>query len=372
MAEIVFVLPSFAGGGAERVSLTLAGGLRTLGFATTIIAFSDTGPLAAAVPEGMPVHVIGRSRLRGAAWPLLRRLRSVQPDLVVSTLPHVNLLLGAMRPLLPRRTALLLRQSNMVAREGRAPGRTAPLAYAFAYRKADAVVALTDAMRTELAGLSGLSPDSIVVLPNPIDVARVRAEMAAGAPKRRGAVELVASGRLVAQKNTAALLDALAGVKADWHLTVLGEGPERAMLEKRALTLGIAGRVAFAGFSHRPAAIVGAADAFVMASRWEGMPNAALEALACGTPVIGPADLPALEELAVASPRGVSLYRSPTELARLVEGLASADRAVRPSLLPAAFAIDAALASFAAVAEAALAHRLGTATPNTARAGSAG
>lgn len=373
MAEIAFVLPSFAGGGAERVALTLAGGLRTFGFGTSIVVFDDAGPLAPAVPAYVPVHVLGRARLRGAAWPLLRRLRNVRPDLVVSTLPHANILLGAMRPFLPRRTALLLRQSNMVARGGTPPGRAKQLAYAFAYPKADGIVALTAAMRAELVALTGLPPASIAVVPNPVDTARIRAEMATGAPPRRGSIELVASGRLVEQKNTAGLLDALRHVRADWHLTILGDGPERPALEAQATTLGIASRITFAGFADRPAAIVGAADALVMSSRWEGMPNAALEALACGTPVIGPADLPALAELAAASPLGVRLFRTPDELAALVTGLRRASPSIaRPSLLPPAFELDTALAAFAAVAETAIAHRLGKAGPKVAGARSTG
>jgi glycosyltransferase involved in cell wall biosynthesis len=363
LAEIVFVLPSFAGGGAERVALTLAGGLGAHGFTPSLVAFSADGPLATAIPPDLPVHVLGRTRLRGAAWPLLRHLRRVRPDLVVSTLPHVNVLLGACRPLLPKRTALLLRQSNVVTRAGVAPGRATRFAYAAAYRNADAIVALTAAMAAELEGLSARLSPLLAVVPNPVDTVRLRAAMAAGVPPRRAAVELVASGRLVPQKNVAGLLDALAAATADWRLTILGDGPERTALVDRAARLGLAGRIAFAGFTDRPAAFLGAADAFVMASLWEGMPNAALEALACGTPVIGPATIPALAELARSAPHGVRLFRSPDELARLVDGLHPADRAAsRPSLLPAEFGLDAAVAAFAAVAEAAIARRRGGAT----------
>lgn len=371
MAEIVFVLPSFAGGGAERVALTFAAGLRSHGFDTSILAFSGDGPLASDVPAGVPVHILGKARLRSAAWPLVRRLRQARPDLVVSTLPHVNLLLGAIRPALPRRTALLLRQSNTVGRGGMAPSRRQALAYRFAYRNADAVVALTAAMRTELTELTGLPPVAITVVPNPVDVAGLRADMAAGGFERRAAVELVASGRLVAQKNTAGLLRSLARVPADWHVTILGEGPERGALAELTIALGIADRVTFAGFRDRPAALVGNADALVTASRWEGMPNAALEALACGTPVIGPAGLPAIEELATATPGGIAIFRSPQEFERLVAGLAQAGQS-RPSLLPAEFELDNALAAFAVVAEGAIAHRRGAAIPAIAAARSAG
>lgn len=234
-------------------------------------------------------------------------------------------------------------------------------------------MALTAAMRAELTGFSRRLAALTTIVPNPVDVGRVRAEMAGSAPLRRAATELVASGRLVAQKNVAGLFDALAGVTSDWHLSLLGDGPERHSLADRARTLGIAGRVSFLGFTDRPAAIVGAADAFLMASLWEGMPNAALEALACGTPVIGPAGLPALRELAVAAPDGIRLFASPDEFARLIAGLPAAARGTpRPSLLPEAFALDNAVASFAAVAAAAMARRQGTTVAVLARPRSAG
>lgn len=368
MAEIAFVLPSFAGGGAERVAITLADRLRPRGFGARIIVLSADGPLAAAVPPDLPVENLDRPRLRSAAWPLLRRLNAAPPDVVVSTLPHVNLLLGAARPLLPRATALVLRQSNMLARDGAAPSLRQRLAHSLAYRNADAVVAVTAAMRAELAALSPRLAALTTVVPNPIDTKRLRAEIGAAPGPRRAAVELVASGRLVAHKNVAGLLSALAGTAADWHLAVLGDGPERHALEAQAASLGIADRVTFVGFTERAAAYVGTADALVMASRREGMPNAALEALACGTPVIGPATIPALEELAAQSPEGARLYRSPEDLRRLVEGLVPlAGNRQRPSLLPAAYELDAAVATFAAVIERVLSGRRAAyqAAPNT-------
>ena len=70
------------------------------------------------------------------------------------------------------------------------------------------------------------------------------------------------------------------------RLTILGEGPLRACLERLAHTRGVADRVRFAGFQENPYACFARADAFVLSSRFEGFPNVVLEALACSTPVI--------------------------------------------------------------------------------------
>jgi glycosyltransferase involved in cell wall biosynthesis len=69
-------------------------------------------------------------------------------------------------------------------------------------------------------------------------------------------------------------------------LTILGDGPDRAALEARAAALGVAAAVRFAGFQDNPFAYFAAADLFVLSSRYEGLPNVLLEALACGCPAI--------------------------------------------------------------------------------------
>ncbi len=72
----------------------------------------------------------------------------------------------------------------------------------------------------------------------------------------------------------------------DAHLTILGDGPRNTKLHDMIISLGVEEKVNLAGFIKNPWAYYAGADTFLLSSRWEGMPNAALEALACGTPVI--------------------------------------------------------------------------------------
>jgi glycosyltransferase involved in cell wall biosynthesis len=75
-------------------------------------------------------------------------------------------------------------------------------------------------------------------------------------------------------------------MKCPARLIILGEGRERAKLEALASELGIAEDVSFPGFESNPYAYMSRASVFVLSSAWEGLPNALIEALACGCPVV--------------------------------------------------------------------------------------
>ena len=99
---------------------------------------------------------------------------------------------------------------------------------------------------------------------------------------------LVSVGRLVRKKGFDVLLEAFAIARSevDCRLVILGEGPERATLLAQAERLGLAYDIDMPGFCANPFALMARAGAFVLSSRWEGFPNALVEAMACGAPVI--------------------------------------------------------------------------------------
>ncbi|MCH8923943.1 MAG: glycosyltransferase family 4 protein, partial [Planctomycetes bacterium] len=96
-------------------------------------------------------------------------------------------------------------------------------------------------------------------------------------------------GRLDPQKGVAWLLEAMPRVFAEvagLELVLVGDGPLRGRLETLAAKLGIADRVHFAGFRDDVPEILAASELVVLGSRWEGMPNVILEAMAGGRPVV--------------------------------------------------------------------------------------
>ncbi len=106
-------------------------------------------------------------------------------------------------------------------------------------------------------------------------------------PEKLPAGTFVFAGRLTAQKGLGAAVDALALVPAA-RLVLLGDGPERHSLERRAQAAGVDGRIEFRGARDRSDVLraLAGAEAALLPSEWENLPHAAVESLAVGTPVL--------------------------------------------------------------------------------------
>jgi glycosyltransferase involved in cell wall biosynthesis len=143
----------------------------------------------------------------------------------------------------------------------------------------------------EIAVAWGVPAARLTVVPNPapeLPTLPSRAEARATFGLEGPAV--ATAGRLTAQKSLDDALQAIARVPGV-ALLVLGDGPERAALEREAASLGVSDRVRFLGAGTRDDVLTlfRAADAMLVTSAWENLPHTVLEALAVGTPVIATA-----------------------------------------------------------------------------------
>jgi glycosyltransferase involved in cell wall biosynthesis len=99
---------------------------------------------------------------------------------------------------------------------------------------------------------------------------------------------ILAVGRLQPQKDFPLLIEAFGRVRATRpaRLLILGEGPDHTALQQQVDAAGLTADVALPGFDANPYAYMKQAAAFVLSSRWEGLPGVLIEALYCGTPLI--------------------------------------------------------------------------------------
>ncbi len=225
---------------------------------------------------------LGLPRLAGYRYERLREvMRKQRPKRVLSLLTKTNVLCCAAawdQPL-----HLVVSERNDPLRQSLEP-LWSRLRKVF-YRRADVVTANTKGV-IEALQLMG-EWQRLELLPNPLPATLSRSSVGS-LPER--AHQILAVARLVHQKGLDLLLQAFAALPLDcrdsWSITLVGDGPERKALENQALELGISEAVTFAGFRSDPLPFMQRAAIFALPSRFEGMPNALLEAMAAGLPSV--------------------------------------------------------------------------------------
>jgi glycosyltransferase involved in cell wall biosynthesis len=160
------------------------------------------------------------------------------------------------------------------------------------FRQADGIIAVSRDLAADVANITGIPVHTIQVAHNPVvtpemfELARAPLDhpwLAAGSPPLS-----VGIGRLGRVKNFDLLVRAFARVRREdpCRLMILGEGRERAALDRLARRLGVSDDFALPGFVHNPFAYLSRARLFALTSVAEGSPNALTEALALGVPVV--------------------------------------------------------------------------------------
>lgn len=293
---IAVVLHDLRGGGAERACLRLARGMVANGRQVELVLVRGEGAYLSEVPSGVRLTVLDRPRVSQAIGALAAHFRRTRPKAVLSALTHMNLATIAAARLSGVAPRVVVSERNQIsakAREARgawqrALYRMVPLAY----RGADKVVAVSGGVADDLADFGHLPGGKIQVIHNPVfdsDIVTMSRE-ASSHPwfEPDGPPIVLAAGRLHRQKGFDVLLRAFALARAelDCRLVILGEGQERAALREQAEGLGLAYDIDMPGFCENPFSLMARAGAFILSSRWEGFPNALVEAMACGAPVI--------------------------------------------------------------------------------------
>ncbi len=281
--RIGFVIGQLSVGGAEGQLYEL---LRHLDERFSPVVFCLTAQAGSMREDlarlGVPVHNVGRRGLPRARR--LRRLIVEQGiDLVHSWLFIANGYAAA--------ATLFGRQPLITsARNCKVQGRASQLVNAIAFRCSSAIVVNSNDVEEYIVRHYAAPRDRIQMIVNGVDTQRFcPLAQSSGVAEVASPPRIVTIGRLVQQKNQALFLEAgsrLAKAYPELELMIVGEGPLRAQLQRQAQELGLSERVSFAGERRDTDAILRQASLFWLTSRWEGMPNTVLEALASGVPVI--------------------------------------------------------------------------------------
>ncbi len=293
--RLTMVITELDVGGAEKAFVRVAIGLKNLGWDVRVVSLRDAGPLAtlleAANIEVSPLQVGGLLDVR-AVWRLRRELLRRPTDVLLTFLHQANLvgriagrLAGVRRIVCGIRVAdrrLIVRLPERLTKS-----------------LVDRYVAVSQSVGDLHRNLCQIASDRMVIIPNGVDLEAIDAAVPA-TPGEMGCGPddkiILCVGRLSGQK---APLDALEAfhlmlsrfpeLKLRTRLLFIGEGELRPELQRRVDELGLHHAVQLPGWRPDVWRLMKSANALLLASHWEGLPNVILEAQAAGLPVVATA-----------------------------------------------------------------------------------
>ena len=322
--RIALVIPHLGGGGAERSVLKLARGLIERGHAVDILVFKKMDTYADEFPPQArqfilkPGRVNGfRDRIRLArrfGFRILRFLRrdllgdarsvaayidEERPDCILPSLPRAKsavllaLCFTNMNPVtIPTVHSVLMNRKRRFRK-----------LYSILFPKADHIVTVSDGVADNAALKLGIPRERISRIHNPADIAEIEL-LARAVPDHPWMSDddppiILSAGRLARVKDFPTLLRAFRRVSRnrEVRLIILGEGSWRNRLGNMIRKMGLQEKVSLPGWVSNPYAFMSRASMFVLSSKFEGLGNVLIEALACGCPCVstncpaGPAEI---------------------------------------------------------------------------------
>ena len=327
-SKIFFLLPSLAGGGAEKVVLDIFSEMQP--YNVSLILLNAEGALSATLPQGANVKNLGITKGRYAVLALTRFFKKHKPDVVFTTMAYFNfivvlaLILSRHKP-----KKIILREANVPeATLNALPVRwLGNFIYRFTYNRSSLIICNSNQTKIELLRV-GIKNKLIKVIRNPVSVKNIRERALLKSDLEQHIHNkspfFVYVGRLTTQKGVDELIRAIGKMEHATQLLIIGNGEEENALRLLAVEEQIDKNVKFLGFKDNPYPYMSAATAIILPSRWEGLPNVGLEALALGKIVVASKNTGGLAELAYHVPSSKLVFVDDSnELTTLLDLLAS-------------------------------------------------
>lgn len=339
--RILLIIPDLRGGGAEKVTITLAGGLAARGHSVGILLFYSQSDYE--IPAGVALETLtnpgrhmrfGWPDKRFLAWKLKRWLRNAGPyDLVVSNLPFASEVvhLAGIEGVWHHIHGNLSAEIDEISPDRKRKARRRWTRFQRIFDGKN-LIAVSDGVAADLRERLGLSRGHLVTIHNPHDFDEIRTLAATSDPAVPRRPYVVHAGRYVKGKRHDLLLDAFAASGIPHDLVLLAR--ETPALKRLIESRGLSSRVLLAGFRDNPFPWFAGASALILSSDHEGLPNVLIEALACGTPVIS-TDCPSgpREILQGALQRYLSPLGDVDALARNLRSVIDAPPQIDPQIL---------------------------------------
>ena len=297
-SRVGICIPSFETGGVQRAMVTVGNELAKRGHSIQLVVGADSGEQRKNVHEDVEIVDLNAKSPPFAAtvglfFPAFRYFSENSPDVFVSSMNHVNVVLLAAWKLAspPSKMVIVEHNDPKAIKRNSIKNSLVYRVAAYEYKWADQVVGVSDGVVDSLRDMMDIHPQKLTRIYNPIFVDRIR-RRSTETPDHEwfqsDTPVVLNVGRLVKQKDHELLLESFSRLRdrTDAKLVIIGRGRLRNELLEKAANLGVAADVDIIEWVENPYAYMGSADVFALSSLWEGLPTVLIEALSCGCSVV--------------------------------------------------------------------------------------
>ncbi len=293
--RIALMVPTLAGGGAERTYLNLAEGFHQAGYQVDLILKRATGEYLTQVPTSINLVDLNASRMALTLPGLIRYLRSRRPHVLMAGLELTHMIALAAQWISGIPTKVIVTIHSVISQSNHSylPGRSLERQLMkLLYPRAGEIVSISRGTAQDFSNFLGFPLSRLRVIYNPI-ITPALLDNAQQAIKHPWLDEgqppvILSAGRLHPVKDFSMLIKAfaLARQRTPLRLLILGEGEQRAELEDLVRQMGLQEDISLPGFQQNPYAFMRRAAMLALSSRHEAFGRVLIEAMACDCPVI--------------------------------------------------------------------------------------
>lgn len=292
--HVAIFVPSFSGGGVEKMMVFLANNFVSRGISVDYIVIKNYGPYKKLLSSEVNLVDLKKKRLIFSMFALAKYLRKNTPGVMLSAMNYVNIMViistfisfKKIKLIISERaiTSLNIKQSKFYV--------IIKILIKLLYKYPHKIIAISNDVKNDLLRNFNIEADKIIVIFNMVDKKKIESIASNSLKLKLGISEnkhvVIGVGRLDKFKNFQYLIHGLEILqkKLDVHLIILGEGHEKENLQNQIKELDLQGNVSLLGFVDNPEEYLKISNLFVSTSTQEGFGNVIIEAMAAGVPVI--------------------------------------------------------------------------------------
>ncbi len=280
--KIVFVLPTLTAGGAEKIISYVAQNLNQDIFKPYLVIVGLEAEAKHKV-EGIDVKFLNKKRVLFAVPALFAMLFSYRPHVVLSSIGHLNTIMGLLSFFFPR-IKFAIREASVISEIGKF-GKSSQLRHKLsklAYGHVDSIICQSNDMADDFKKLYHIPDGRIAIINNPITV-NIKPKEKSGFSE---ITKFITIGRLSKEKGHLRVIELLARLEKPFEYTIIGSGPEKDKIFARIQELHLQERITYIPHTNNVYEYLEKNDMFLQGSYVEGFPNATLESCVMGTPVL--------------------------------------------------------------------------------------